>query len=182
MERPPVCIYALLEPGTGEVRYVGRSWNPWARLSAHANKGTLPVREWIASLQQRPECVVLHQVRPDEDASECEARFIALHDGPRLLNQVAPDRFRHHVEPTGVGRQLRTLREAIGMSVQSCARDLGWQRADVLKLEYNRRKFTIRRLDAYARAFSLPHADLYKYSRGELSLDDLFAPLARRAA
>lgn len=56
-------IYALCEPGTRRVRYIGMSKDPARRLRQHisrANKGLAsPLGEWVRSLSGKPNLVVL---------------------------------------------------------------------------------------------------------------------------
>lgn len=85
-----VYIYGLADPRTGEIRYVGKSSNPAARLASHrARSGARAVRGWCQDLRRdgvRPAVVELFAVLPGQDADPWERHFIALHDGPRLLN------------------------------------------------------------------------------------------------
>jgi hypothetical protein len=96
-----VFIYALTEPDTGEVRYVGKSANPKARLAHHISASrALPIRAWVESLRARglkPGLRLLHTVEPGEDADMYERHFIAFYDidrGERLLNYVGGRRDR----------------------------------------------------------------------------------------
>lgn len=84
-----VYIYALCEPDTGEIRYVGQSNNPAARLTYHlSNSAAANVRAWVSGLGgRRPMSVVLGEVSA-EDADAEEARFIAQLRRPRLLNTI----------------------------------------------------------------------------------------------
>lgn len=85
-----VYIYALCEPGTGEIRYVGRSANPPQRLAHHRGKDAARyVHDWIRELEASgatPIIRVLCIVRPGEDAAPHEKRFITALCGERLLN------------------------------------------------------------------------------------------------
>lgn len=58
-----VYIYALCEPGTRTVRYIGMSKDPARRLRQHisrSNKGLdSPLGEWIRSLPEKPNLVML---------------------------------------------------------------------------------------------------------------------------
>lgn len=79
----PVWIYALVEPTTGVVRYVGKSSAPRERLFSHcAASGAAYLREWVSDLAkagQRPLVVILYEVAPGEDADEWERKFIRMH-------------------------------------------------------------------------------------------------------
>lgn len=116
-------IYAMKEPDSDEVRYVGASVKPLVRfrdhLSAHSY-GAKAVRQWVAALKERglePELVLLEEVegqnmnghRPPEIA-EAEDRWIVrlIDEGHRLLNARLPgDKNRLHQ------RDERLMREAI---------------------------------------------------------------------
>jgi len=86
----PVYIYGLADPHTGEIRYVGKSDRPRLRLASHrSSSGARAVREWCAEVMATgagPVVVELFAVLPGQDADPWERHFIAMHDGPRLLN------------------------------------------------------------------------------------------------
>lgn len=94
IRKVPVFIYALAEPTTGEVRYVGKSQNPRYRISSHASRSGAPlVREWIASLRAdgaEPALVILYEVSAGHDADPWEDHFLTVHKSARLLNTVGP--------------------------------------------------------------------------------------------
>ena len=71
-------IYALLDPNTGEVRYIGKSSDPQRRLKSHIQECTnhsrrtnnQRKREWIGSLlanKQKPIVVVLQELSESDD-------------------------------------------------------------------------------------------------------------------
>lgn len=84
-------IYALIDPETDEIRYIGKSNNAQNRLKHHILdriKKKLPVSVWINDLMEkgmRPTLVVLERV---VDWEEAEIRLIAVSRarGDRLLN------------------------------------------------------------------------------------------------
>lgn len=89
-----VQIYALTDPGTGEVRYVGKSVDAASRLQQHIWNSTrkhkhLPVACWIRSLSKKglcPSLLILEECL-ESDWPVVESRLIALHRGSgRLLN------------------------------------------------------------------------------------------------
>jgi DNA-binding XRE family transcriptional regulator len=88
----PVHIYALRDPRTAEVRYVGRSSNPLGRLASHRHSTGAPrVRDWYRSVERdglAPELVILHTVPSGVDADPWEEHYIGemLGLGHRLLN------------------------------------------------------------------------------------------------
>lgn len=82
-------IYALRDPSTGEVRYVGKANNPQARLKSHmraARSRNTPVYCWIRSLKDKglePQMEVLEWT---EDWKSREKALILQHKSDRLLN------------------------------------------------------------------------------------------------
>lgn len=86
-----VAIYALCDPGTGEIRYIGKANDPRARLKSHlrdARRRATPVYRWISKLgksNQQPRIQVLAWT---DDWREEERRQIAdlRAKGARLLN------------------------------------------------------------------------------------------------
>ncbi len=98
-----VTIYALCEPDTGEVRYIGRSANPTRRLHAHVSQARqvthrAPSAQWVRGLLAvgvGPSLRVLEIVNVD-DAIMAEERAIARHRSMRceLVNAVTDGRGR----------------------------------------------------------------------------------------
>lgn len=78
--RNPV-IYALCDPSTGDVRYIGKSIRPRERLADHCNDPEINWRtNWLRSLLaagQRPILKVLEEVRSGDDWQDAERRWIA---------------------------------------------------------------------------------------------------------
>lgn len=85
-----VFIYALCEPDTGEIRYVGSSLNPKARLTSHLScEASVAVAKWCAKLGANgasPMLAILGEEPDDIRAAALEAKFIAQLSRPRLLN------------------------------------------------------------------------------------------------
>ncbi len=87
-----VYIYALIDPVTDEIRYVGKSIRPMQRLQNHCNEKARTWRtNWIQSLiaaGRRPEVRVLEILDRDDDWKAAEIHWIAsLRDrGARLTN------------------------------------------------------------------------------------------------
>ena len=76
-----VYIYALIDPDTDEVRYVGKTENLRKRLTEHCNitKVKTAKDKWVASLimqGKRPKMTVLKECTPDT-WQESEKRLIA---------------------------------------------------------------------------------------------------------
>lgn len=85
-------VYALLDPDSGKIRYVGLtglSLKERARLHrARASKSDYPVHVWIRSLNRSPDICLLQEVK-DDVAVAAEAYWIGLlHEVPTtdLLN------------------------------------------------------------------------------------------------
>src|ERR1700753_3270619 len=86
-------IYALRDPETNEIRYIGKANNSQARLKSHlrdARTRRTPVYSWINSLLRRglsPDMIVLETCGPDV-WKEREIALIAQYRAAssRLLN------------------------------------------------------------------------------------------------
>jgi hypothetical protein len=88
-------IYGLIDPVSGEIRYVGKANNSNARLKNHLSESRrkTPVYRWIDKLRtlgMQPSMVVLEVCRPD-NWQEAEIRLIAEYRnrGNRMLNVAA---------------------------------------------------------------------------------------------
>ena len=93
-------IYRLLEPGTFEVRYVGRTSNGLKRIRAHfipsvLNKDKFPIDRWCKkhlSMGVEPSWDIAEEFEPcddiDKKLNEAEIRWVAHHkeQGCSLLN------------------------------------------------------------------------------------------------
>jgi hypothetical protein len=94
----PVAIYALADPRTGEVRYVGKAIDPAKRLQQHLSRFQLTYykshkNSWLQSLLDagvRPTLHILELVA-SQDANTAEIRWIAKAAamGARLTNGTA---------------------------------------------------------------------------------------------
>lgn len=87
----PVYIYALCEPTTGAVRYIGKSASPEKRLGNHLHAGRYKIAAWVSELAAsglRPVLNIIETVAPGNDASARERLAIAMHlsRGCKLLN------------------------------------------------------------------------------------------------
>lgn len=78
----PVFIYVLTEPGTGNVRYVGKTYNVQRRYCVHLCDTTNTHKvHWIQSLIARglkPDCKVIEVVKPGDDWVSIERFWIKL--------------------------------------------------------------------------------------------------------
>lgn len=94
-----ISIYAMCEPDTEEVRYIGCTQDVKTRVQAHVmqalsrqkrGKHLTPVAEWLLSLHQHsllPVVLILEEVRP-EKRWEVERKWINKYraEGARLTN------------------------------------------------------------------------------------------------
>jgi len=90
-----VFIYALKEPDTGEIRYIGKAKNPQKRLSAHLSRAVSDRRvshknSWVMSLlnrRLRPILEIIDEVS-EEDWGPIEAAYIQFYreEGFDLVN------------------------------------------------------------------------------------------------
>jgi hypothetical protein len=94
----PVTIYALADPRTGEVRYVGKAVDPARRLRQHMTAFQLrnyrsQKNSWLLSLLDAGVTPTLHvlELVEHQDANAAEIRWIAkaLEMGARLTNGTA---------------------------------------------------------------------------------------------
>ena len=95
---PTTSIYALCEPGTLEVRYVGRTKHAVIkRVKEHCEKARYfperPIEKWIAQLGRQPDYIELATCPPDL-SREVEKAWILLFidNGCNMLNTRDCDR------------------------------------------------------------------------------------------
>lgn len=82
-------IYALVDPDSGMVRYIGKANDPAKRLQTHireARRLLRPVNCWVRSLPVPPELVVLSEGCDDWEATERRIIASARAAGYPLLN------------------------------------------------------------------------------------------------
>lgn len=134
-------VYALCEPETAEIRYVGKSKNPAARLGTHYARPTSEgMEKWLSSLASMPVVKVLSRHDTSESASKEEARVIlALSIGGRLLNRtfVPKKEIPKPTTFTGLGTRVRELRKAAGISGNKLAAMVGVSQASISHTENN---------------------------------------------
>lgn len=88
-------IYALRDPGTNEIKYVGKSNNPESRAKNHYSEGVNARKMlWMKDLKERglrPELIILEQ-RPIDDFRQAESSWIHffLDLGCNLVNAIYP--------------------------------------------------------------------------------------------
>lgn len=72
-------IYGLADPRTGEIKYIGKANNAETRYKGHlrdAKRRKTPVYEWINTLEERPQLIVLASCTT-EDWQSVERQIIA---------------------------------------------------------------------------------------------------------
>jgi hypothetical protein len=98
MESPerPTIIYALTDPDTGEVRYIGQTRKLWQRYAQHllVPRGTSAKLAWLKDLESKrklPGLRILESV-PEDEGSSAERRWIRhwRSQGTSLLNYSPP--------------------------------------------------------------------------------------------
>lgn len=89
-----VFIYALINPSTREVRYIGKTLNPSQRISEHINntkKYRTKVANWIKSISpNKPEMIIIDNTN-EKHWEECEIFWISyfLYIGANLTNMTS---------------------------------------------------------------------------------------------
>lgn len=88
---PPLYIYALVDPRTQAIRYIGRTNNLKLRLQGHRIQPSRKVGAWIQELQQnglKPHCRLLEKIDQDVEVDAAELTWIkwAQDHGSDLLN------------------------------------------------------------------------------------------------
>lgn len=93
-DKPPVYIYALVDPETGEIRYIGKSIRPAERLQNHMNERSSCHRShWLQSLKARglvADLIILERIDGAWPWQHSERRWIAYgrRNGWRLTNNT----------------------------------------------------------------------------------------------
>lgn len=92
-------IYALLDPRTGDIRYIGQSKNISKRFSSHKySSSDYPVSKWISKLRKDgliPDLVIIEEHENPVDvekqwidrAKKSGANLLNLHEGGRFPSQ-----------------------------------------------------------------------------------------------
>lgn len=115
-----IIIYALCDPATEEVRYVGKTWNLAIRMSQHMYESKWARNHrshWIRNLGVKPLARIL-EVVPSDAWVEAERRWI-LHfrtSGARLTNGTDggdqnPIAGKHHTEDAVVRMRLAAMKD-----------------------------------------------------------------------
>jgi NUMOD3 motif len=113
MAFPPCCIYGLVDPRTGKLRYIGKTTCGSERLRVHvygarSGRERTHTSHWIRQLLASglcPRAIVLQEL-PAEELCAAEVRWIAAarHEGLQLTNITAGGEGTHGLSPTAETR------------------------------------------------------------------------------
>jgi hypothetical protein len=84
-------IYALKDPETGEIRYIGKTNNPKKRMSSHLSpekSKSLPSIRWVLKLRKQNKKPIMEIIEETDDWESCEIKWISYYRsiGCDLLN------------------------------------------------------------------------------------------------
>lgn len=136
-------VYALCEPGTEEIRYIGSSSDPEARLQSHtSDSASIGMREWVASLNgAKPVLRLLQRANSSTEARALEREWIRKYPPAQLLN-VLPggegpgDR---RVRFDGIGERVFLLRKSKKLRQQELEAITGIQGGTISNIETGKR-------------------------------------------
>lgn len=132
-------VYALRQPGTDEIRYIGKSDDPVSRARAHmSDRSSEAMREWMRSIRYRPVLDILEEHPTEDLALQAEERLVSEHWSGRLLNSfsqagVKPGKKRVRFE--GFGFRLHETRKSKGLTMQQLQEMTGIGQSAISKIE-----------------------------------------------
>lgn len=86
LTKDQAAIYALTDPRSGRIRYIGRSVNPHTRKWQHGYSPSRRMRAWLAALAPHRPTLMILEVCRREDAWAREQVWIRRYQHQRLLN------------------------------------------------------------------------------------------------
>lgn len=136
----PHYVYALCSPGTGEIRYIGKSSCPKDRLLSHMSEhASSAVRSWLREVRYRAELRVLEEHETEESALEAEKLLVEKHWSGRLLNSYSSAGKKFGGNKTlrwsGFGDRLREVRKSRGMTTTRLQEITGIHNGSISKME-----------------------------------------------
>lgn len=138
-------VYALKDPQTDEVRYVGKSVNPSNRLYSHRSRSAASaVGKWVASLLATPVLDILASAPSEREALALEVEWVTRlrESGCDLLNSAPPGREqgrRGRRRFFGLGERVAARRRELGLTQTELASRTGVEQARVCRIEHGSR-------------------------------------------
>lgn len=139
-------VYALSDPRTGAVRYIGKTKNASNRFKSHLrarNTSQPQICEWISSLGTAPDIHILHQFDDETSAMLAERREASERRaaGAVLLNRSGGGEAcctnRHSLNVRGVGDRIACIRKSLGWSTALLARKSGVNRTTLSMIQHH---------------------------------------------
>jgi hypothetical protein len=108
-------IYTLLDPITGDVRYVGQTQRVKNRISQHLNKShNLSVRLWVKLLSQyelKPDWRVFATAETKETSNRLEREYVAIH--PKCFNHYLQGEDPYNCEGFDMSKERLSLEASL---------------------------------------------------------------------
>lgn len=133
-------VYALCQPGTEEIRYIGKSDDPVSRLSSHrSDKASEAMREWMRAIRYQPILKVLEECDSEQEALDAEKRLIEQHWSGRLLNSftmAGAKTGKRKCRFPGFGSRLRETRKSRRLTTIQLQDLTGIRQASISQIEH----------------------------------------------